>query len=130
MAAYIADALNEEPVAVGPGIFYVFKDKIEEQKFLVQRQTRKKSWIRLSYSDHPEKLKIKQRSLLERHQELFGDFWDLCLELGRGVRLTLRLQFGKMLLNKISPEFFPAIAQYDRTEGQYSLTTIDAPTHA
>ena len=27
-----------------------------------------------------------------------------------GVRLTLRLQFGKMLLNKISPEFFPSIA--------------------
>ena len=80
---YIADALNEEPVAVGPGIFYVFKDEIEEQKFLVQRQTRKKSWIRLSYSDHPEKLKIKQRSLLERHQELFDDFWNLCLELGR-----------------------------------------------
>jgi len=47
-----------------------------------------------------------------------------------GVRLTLRLQFGKMLLNKISPEFFPAIAQYDRTEGQHSLPTIDAPTHA
>jgi DNA phosphorothioation-associated putative methyltransferase len=80
---YIADALNEEPVAVGPGIFYVFKDEIEEQKFLVQRQTRKKSWIRLSYSDHPEKLKIKQRSLLERHQELFDDFWNLCLGLGR-----------------------------------------------
>ncbi len=47
-----------------------------------------------------------------------------------GVRLILRLQFGKMLLNKISPEFFPAIAQYDRTEGQHSLPTIDAPTHA
>ena len=47
-----------------------------------------------------------------------------------GVRLILRLQFGKMLFNKISPEFFPAIAQYDRTEGQHSLPTIDAPTHA
>jgi len=48
----------------------------------------------------------------------------------RGVRLILRPQFGKMLLNEISPEFFPAIAQYDRTEGQHSLPTIDAPTHA
>jgi len=70
-------------VAVGPGIFYVFKDEIEEQNFLVQRQTSKKTWIRLSYTDNPEKLKIKQRSLLERHRELFDDFWDLCLELGR-----------------------------------------------
>ena len=57
---FIASALNEEPVAVGPGIFYVFKDEIEEQNFLVQRQTSKKTWLRLSYSDHPEKLKIKR----------------------------------------------------------------------
>ena len=83
LKTYIADVLSEEPVAVGPGLFYVFKDKIEEQNFLVQRQVSKKTWIRLSYSDHPEKLKIKQRSLLERHRELFDDFWLLCLELGR-----------------------------------------------
>ena len=80
---YISEVLNEEPVAVGPGIFYVFRDEIEEQNFLVQRQVSKKTWIKLSYTDHPEKLKIKQRSLLERHRELFDDFWDLCLELGR-----------------------------------------------
>jgi DNA phosphorothioation-associated putative methyltransferase len=80
---YIADSLNQDPVAVGPGLFYVFKDEIEEQNFLVQRQTSKKTWIRLSYSDHPEKLKIKQRSLLERHRELFDDFWNSCLDLGR-----------------------------------------------
>ena len=80
---YIADSLNQDPVAVGPGLFYVFKDEIEEQNFLVQRQTSKKTWMRLSYTDHPEKLKIKQRSLLERHRELFDDFWNLCLDLGR-----------------------------------------------
>ncbi len=80
---YIADSLNQDPVAVGPGLFYVFKDEIEEQNFLVQRQTSKKTLIRLSYSDHPEKLKIKQRSLLDRHRELFDDFWSSCLDLGR-----------------------------------------------
>jgi DNA phosphorothioation-associated putative methyltransferase len=80
---YIGESLNQDPVAVGPGLFYVFKDEIEEQNFLVRRQTSKKTWVRLSYSDHPEKLKIKQRSLLERHRELFDDFWNLCLELGR-----------------------------------------------
>jgi DNA phosphorothioation-associated putative methyltransferase len=83
LKVYISEILNEEPVAVGPGIFFVFKDEIEEQNFLVQRQVSKKTWIRLSYADHPEKLKIKQRSLLERHRELFDDFWDLCLEFGR-----------------------------------------------
>lgn len=80
---YIADSLNQGPVAVGPGLFYVFKDEVEEQNFLVKRQTIKRTWTRLSYSDHPEKLKIKQRSLLERHRELFDDFWNLCLDLGR-----------------------------------------------
>ena len=80
---YIADSLNQDPVAVGPGLFYVFKNEIEEQNFLVRRQTSKKTWIRLSYSDRPEKLKIKQRSLLERHRELFDDFWNSCLDLGR-----------------------------------------------
>ncbi len=27
--------------------------------------------------------KVIQRLLLERHRELFDDYWDLCLELGR-----------------------------------------------
>lgn len=47
-----------------------------------------------------------------------------------GVRLILRMNFWKMLSNKIGPELFPAIAQYDGTEGQYSLPAIDAPAHA
>jgi len=83
LKGFIGESLNQDPVAVGPGLFYVFKDEIEEQNFLVRRQTSKKTWVRLSYSDHPEKLKIKQRSLLERHRELFDAFWNLCLELGR-----------------------------------------------
>ena len=83
-----------------------------------------------TYSQHQMQMfPPSVRSLIEDdHLCLVVD--DVVKVLDLGVRLTLRLQFGKMLLNKISPEFFPAIAQYDRTEGQHSLPTIDAPTHA
>jgi hypothetical protein len=47
-----------------------------------------------------------------------------------GVRLILRLHFGKMLPKKIRPEFIPTIAQYDRSEGEHSLPTLNTPTHA
>ncbi|MGL5039569.1 MAG: DNA phosphorothioation-associated putative methyltransferase, partial [Aeromonas sp.] len=37
---YIDRTLDENAIAVGPGIFYIFKDKIEEQHFLAQHQHR------------------------------------------------------------------------------------------
>ncbi len=80
---YLQDSLGETALAVGPGIFYVFKDKLEEQRFLVERQRLKLSWQKLSYTDHPERLKVKQRALYERHKELFEGFWQQSLELGR-----------------------------------------------
>jgi len=80
---YLQYALDETALAVGPGIFYVFKDKLEEQQFLVERQRVKSNWQKLSYTDHPERLKVKQRALYERHKALFNDFWQQCLDFGR-----------------------------------------------
>ena len=34
---YIQSVLGKEPVAVGPGIFFVFKDEDEEQRFFAHR---------------------------------------------------------------------------------------------
>lgn len=83
LRSYIEQVLDESPIAVGPGIFYVFKDKMEEQNFLVERERVKRNWQKLSYTIHPEKLKIKQRALYERHKELLEDFWNHSLDLGR-----------------------------------------------
>jgi site-specific DNA-methyltransferase (adenine-specific) len=47
-----------------------------------------------------------------------------------GVRLTLRLKIGKMMLEEIQPEVFPSIAQYEGTKSQNSLTSVDGPSHA
>lgn len=80
---YLEKSLGESALAVGPGIFYVFKDKLEEQRFLVERQRSRRNWQKLSYTDHPERLKIKQRALYERHKSLFDEYWQQCLNLGR-----------------------------------------------
>lgn len=80
---YLKSSLNESVIAVGPGLFYLFKDKIEEQQFLVDRQKRKRHWQKLSYTDTPERAKIKKKAIFERHKLLLNDFWDNCLELGR-----------------------------------------------
>ncbi len=81
--SYIEDNLKTDAIAVGPGLFYVFKDKLEEQQFLVERQRLNNNWQRLSYTDHPERLKIKQQALFQRHKDIFINFWETCLTLGR-----------------------------------------------
>lgn len=50
---YIDKTLDENAIAVGPGIFYVFKDKLEEQRFLAQRQRRSHSWQQLTSPPPP-----------------------------------------------------------------------------
>ena len=80
---YLEGSLGESAIAVGPGVFYIFKDKIEEQQFLIDRQRRRKNWKRISYTDSPDRLKIKQQVFYTRHKDLLNDFWNTCLEFGR-----------------------------------------------
>ena len=80
---YLESSLEESAIAVGPGLFYVFRDKIEEQQFLIGRQRKRKNWKKISYTDSPDRLKIKQMALYARHKELIDDFWNTCLEFGR-----------------------------------------------
>ena len=80
---YIENNLDEPAIAVGPGIFYIFKDKIEEQNYLVSREISKNNWKRLSYAGDPERLKVKQLAFYKLHQEIFDSFWEQVLKLGR-----------------------------------------------
>ena len=80
---YLEGVLSEAAIAVGPGVFYVFKDKIEEQNFLVEREKVKRNWKRLSYTGAPERLKVKQRAFYELNKDILDDFWGKSLELGR-----------------------------------------------
>ncbi|MFP4494924.1 MAG: DNA phosphorothioation-associated putative methyltransferase, partial [Halochromatium sp.] len=43
---FLAEALDEEPIPVAPGVLYVFRDKDAEQRFLVERYRRRRSRLR------------------------------------------------------------------------------------
>ena len=78
---FIEQILEEEPIAVAPGIFYVFKDKDEEQLYLSSRQRRaSRKWQQLTQK--PVRLP-KADILFAAHSELLEQFWLACLDYGR-----------------------------------------------
>ena len=89
---YLENSLGESAIAAGPGLFYIFRDKIEEQQFLINRQRQRKNWKKISYTDSPDRLKIKQKALYARHKDLLDDFWNNCLDFGR---LPLNSEYKK-----------------------------------
>ncbi len=79
---YIERNLQEDVIAVAPGIFYIFKDKLEEQQYLQRKYKRHHKWQQLT-SPEPVEAKDKAKLLITQNQSLFDDFWNVCLELGR-----------------------------------------------
>lgn len=78
---YIEKTLDEEPIAISPGIFYVFKDKVLEQHFLQNRHKRNYQWKQLT---EPKPVSEDQaRILFTKHQALLESFWLSCLAYGR-----------------------------------------------
>lgn len=80
---YIEDLLEVSAIAVGPGLFYVFRDPIEEQLFLERRNRVRRDWRMLTQRVRQSKPKVETKTVLERHASLAEDFWLTCLELGR-----------------------------------------------
>lgn len=92
---YLSDVLGEDPVAVGPGVFFVFKDKDAEQAFLAQRYRNRTAASRL-ISQLPKAPQVpkaeraarstkadRERVFYAQHATLLGDLWLRWLELGR-----------------------------------------------
>ncbi|SFP81403.1 DNA phosphorothioation-associated putative methyltransferase [Enterovibrio norvegicus] len=80
--AYVERTLDEQAITIAPGIFYIFKDKLEEQAHLQNRYRRHQGWKQLTAPKPPtqqEKLKLT----ISQHAELFEAFWMTCLVLGR-----------------------------------------------
>ncbi|WP_295385028.1 DNA phosphorothioation-associated putative methyltransferase [uncultured Thiodictyon sp.] len=79
--AYLAEALEEEPIAVAPGVLYVFRDKEAEQRFLAGRcRSRRQTALprppsRRPAADTPDRY-AAYREPLER-------LWDQWLTLAR-----------------------------------------------
>lgn len=80
--AYIERSLQENAITVAPGIFYIFKDKLEEQHYLQSKYKRHHKWQHLT-SPGPIEAKDKAKLQITKNQGLFNEFWNACLALGR-----------------------------------------------
>ena len=112
LQVFIEQVLDEDPIAVGPGVYYIFKDKEEEQLYLASKQRRRSRWKLLSQK--PVRV-LKSQRLLSEHSELFETFWRRCLELGRLPAIE-ELEGGYELKSRVgSPQqaFKLACEQYD-----------------
>ncbi|MCG8050219.1 MAG: DNA phosphorothioation-associated putative methyltransferase [Candidatus Thiodiazotropha endolucinida] len=81
--SYVETTLDENSVAVGQGIFIVFKDKMEEQLFLLERQHVRRDWQQKTQRQIRTRESALRKDIIDKHLELFTDFWETSLELGR-----------------------------------------------
>ena len=80
---YIEDQIGETAIAVGQGIFILFKDKIEEQLFLIERQHVNREWRQKTQRELKQQQPSIKKDLIEKHLSLFTDFWETSLDIGR-----------------------------------------------
>lgn len=82
---FIAETLLEEPIPVGPGIFYVFKDKDAEQRFMYGRLENRRNILRLTRLSRPPRVGRPDRAQAkyDQHRDLLESLWDTRLSLGR-----------------------------------------------
>ena len=83
--ALVSQAVGEEAIPVGPGIFFVFRDKISEQRFLEGRRRRHRDISHLLAIAPPRTTDAKAEgdALVEEHRELIDAVWKAAIELGR-----------------------------------------------
>ena len=83
LRALIAATLDVEPVAVAPGLFFVFKDEIREQRFLLGRQRRAPPPALPEPRLRPPSRPRHRPDVEERLAELVAAYVDTMLALGR-----------------------------------------------
>jgi len=80
---YLESSLTESVIPVGQGIFLIFKDKIEEQLFLSERQHINRNWDQKTQRELTPKNKVVKKDIIESNIDIFTDYWSLTLDLGR-----------------------------------------------
>ena len=82
---WLAEALDVEPLAVAPGIFYVFKDQDFEQRFLLGRQSNRRNVLKFTRQSRPEKpLRIgKADAKYQACPMELETLWETRISLGR-----------------------------------------------
>ena len=81
----VSQAVGEEAIPVGPGLFFVFRDKISEQRFLAGRRRRQRDISHLLAITPPRATvgRAKGEALVEEHREVIEAVWKATIELGR-----------------------------------------------
>ncbi|MCF1458773.1 MAG: DNA phosphorothioation-associated putative methyltransferase [Shewanella sp.] len=80
--AYIERSLDEVPIAIAPGIFFIFKDKLAEQDYLQNRYRRHHNWQQRT-SPTPITSQDKAQLVIAQNQALFDAFWQQSIDMGR-----------------------------------------------
>ncbi len=88
LKAYILSVLGKEPVAVGPGVFFVFKDEEEEQRFLTHRVRNRGGLDQLIRRLPKPTTEEREQALYDTHRVLLEQLWEPWLELGRKPELN------------------------------------------
>ena len=78
---YLRDTLKVNPIAMGPGVFGVFKDEALAFRHLESRYRRRTDWSRATRVKVSQEEKIQIR--IEQNEELLEDYWQFSLRLGR-----------------------------------------------
>ena len=91
---YIEDALDSSAVPVSLGVFYVFRDPVEQQDFLSARTRRAIDWTQISARlGLGAPARDRWEDLYKEHKELLDAFGNLALRLGRMPTLE---EFGRL----------------------------------
>jgi DNA phosphorothioation-associated putative methyltransferase len=85
---YLSSVLDKTPVAVGPGIFFVFKDESEEQRFFAQRARSRGGLDRLLRRLPKPTRAEREQAFYDAHRDLLEQLWKTWLELGRKPELS------------------------------------------
>lgn len=82
---FLHEVIGEEPIPVGPGIFFVFKDKDAEQRFMYGRMENRRNILRLARLSGPERpIRISRaEEKYLAHRDLLESLWETCLIYGR-----------------------------------------------
>jgi len=91
---YIEDNLNVSPIAIAPGIFYVFKNPIDKQAFIANRNKRSINRETLTGIISQKNLHDKKRlaqpkkkayedKIYDANKDLLDAFWNCLIDLGR-----------------------------------------------
>lgn len=83
ISSYLELTLDTEPMAIGLGLFYVFKAEEAKQDFIARTVRRRLDWTQLRVRERKNREYTPRLSKYEKHQGLFDSFWHICLELGR-----------------------------------------------